>query len=308
MSLTISVVRAWDLATVGAQIENLRRDEVAYDTASTVVRNSYQEQLDGSAGDAVSGSYERCHAIARDLGILAAKTERLAAILTAFHQEALVYASKLVREVDSVPDGFSVEDDGAVRPPALVGDPSDPALTSAHARNSDTATGHQEEIRRLLREMERCDLDASNELNLMSMTESYTHYPYEPTLAEIDPRTIAAGATIDGSTGLVSDAAKQLDAASTVTRALPGVGTVLNLAIASATSPHDESLAETLAAEGAGLASAAVTGATAGSVVPGIGTAAGLVAGVLLGPEVTRTVRNELAKQKADGKEDFSWW
>lgn len=308
MSLTISVVRAWDLGTVGAQLDNLRRDDDAFDTSAATVRRCAEENLDGLDGDTVPASRARCFAISQDLGILSGKSERLSAILTAFLEEALVYLPQLIREVDSVPAEFSVEDDGTVRSPALIGDPSDPALATAHKRNSETATNHQEEIQRLLRELERCDLEAANGLNLMSMTESYVHYPFEPTAAKSDPRTIAASATIDASTGLASHTAKSLDAASAATRALPIVGTALNLAIGSATSPDEEPLAETLAAEGAALASVALTSAAAGSVVPGIGTAVGLVTGLVLGPEVTEAVRNEFTKQKSDGKEGFSWW
>lgn len=307
MSVTISVVRAWDLDTVGAQINHLRRDDNAFDTASAVVRNSYQEQLDGLDGHTVSASTHRCRDISRDLGILSGKTERLHALLHAFHSEALIYLPKLLHAIDSVPAEFSVGDDGTVRPPALIGDPSDPTLKDALERNSETASTIQEEIQRLLRELERCDLEAANALNLMSMTESYTHYPYEPATFDVNPRTIAAATTIDASTGILSETARYLDGASTATRLLPGVGTVLNLATGVATSPEDESIAETLFAELAGVTSAAAAGATAGSIIPGYGTVAGLAAGILLGPGVTNGVRNQLARQRADGKEGFSW-
>lgn len=320
MSLTISVVRSWDLDTVAALIDHLGRDEAAFDVSSLAVRNSYQNQLDGLDGDTVSASTDRCYAISKDLGILAEKSGKLHSVLRAFHEEATIYRPKLVRAVDDARTKiFSVEEDGTVRPPLLIGDPGDPMLKAAHDRASEEATEYQGEITRLLRELERCDLEAANALNLMSMTESYVHYPYPPDSAETDPRTIAASATINLGAGAVDDTARFFDAASAATRGLPGLATVLGLGIGFGTSPEDEPFMETLAAEGIGtlaaIASAwvgsvvtsAAIGGSAGSVVPGIGTAVGAIAGAVAGPAATEAVRDHTAQTKADGKVNFQW-
>lgn len=320
MSLTISVVRSWDLDTVAALIDHLGRDEDAFDVSSLAVRNSYQNQLEGLAGDTVSASADRCYAISKDLGTLAEKSGKLRSVLRAFHAEAAIYRPKLVGAVDDARTKiFSVEDDGTVRPPHLTGEPGDPMLRAAHDRASTEAAGYQEEIRRLLRELERCDLEAANALNLMSMTESYVHYPYPFDSAETDPRTTAASATINLGAGAVDETAGFLDAAGAVTRGLPGLATVSGLGIGFGTSPEDEPFMETLAAEGIGalaaIASAwvgstvtsAAIGGAAGSVVPVIGTAVGAVAGAVAGPAATEAVRDHTAQTKADGKVNFQW-
>lgn len=141
--------------------------------------------------------------------------------------------------------------------------------------------------------------------------ESYEYYPYEPELVEIDPRTLAAGATIDLNLNSLSSVAEAMDAASAVTRGSPVLGTILGLTIGMATRPEDESLGEALAVEGAGVAAGAAAGAAAGSLVPGPGTALGFLAGagasILAGPVATAGLRNHIERERADGKEGFRW-
>lgn len=135
--------------------------------------------------------------------------------------------------------------------------------------------------------------------------ESYEYYPYEPELVEIDPRTLAAGATIDLNLNSLSSVAEAMDAASAVTRGSPVLGTILGLTIGMATRPEDESLGEALAVEGS------AAGAAAGSLVPGPGTALGFLAGagasILAGPVATAGLRNHIERERADGKEGFRW-
>lgn len=314
MSLTISAVRSWDLDTVTDQIRHLQRDDGVFRESAGAVRNAVESQLHGLEGGTVTTSSRHCGAIARDLTILARKSERLASILDAFLQQALHHRPRLLAEVDAaMAEAFSVADDGSVRQPALIGDPE--AVAGAHIRNAEQAIGYQDEIMRLLRELESHDLEAANALNLMSMSESYDYYPYSTTPTRYDPRTAAASTTIRTEFGLLNEAAEYFDVASSATRALPVVGSATELAIGVATAPEDEPLVHTLAAEGSGLAATAVSagavGAAAGSVVPGIGTAVGLVggvaAGLTVGPRVTEAAREQLAGLRSDGKVGFRW-
>lgn len=314
MSLTISAVRSWDLETVATQISHLKRDDEVFRDSAGAVRTAAGSRLDGLEGDTVTTSSRHCGAIARDLTVLARQSERLATILDAFLQEALVYRPRLLAGVDAAAaEAFSVADDGSVRQPALIGDPE--AVAGTHSRNAEKAIGYQDEIMRLLRELEDHDLEAANALNLMSMSESYDYYPYSIGPTRYDPRTAAASTAIRTEFGLLHDAAEYFDAASRVTRALPVVGTGMELGVGVATAPEDEPLVDTLAAESSGIAATALTagiaGAAAGSVVPGIGTAAGLVGGVaagfLVGPRATEVAREQLAGLRSDGKVRFRW-
>lgn len=314
MSLTISAVWSWDLDTVAAQIHHLKRDDVVFRESADAVRHAVGNQMVGLDGHTVTTSSRHCAAIARDLTVLARKSARLASILDAFLQQAVVYRSQLLAAVDAAgAEAFSVADDGSVRQPALIGDPE--AVAGAHSRNSEKAIEYQAEIMQLLRELEGHDLEAANGLNLMSMAESYDYYPFSTTPTRFDPRTAAASTAIGAEFDLLHEAAEHFDTASPSTRALPVVGSALELALGVATAPEDEPLIHTLIAEGSGLAVSAVgggaAGAAAGSVVPGIGTAAGLVGGAAAGltaaPRATDAVREYLAGLRSDGKVRFRW-
>ena len=151
-----------------------------------------------------------------------------------------------------------------------------------------------------LDELKALDLEAANVLCDISGEKPYVFYPYDPDKASIDPRTLAATTTVSTSTGATKTAAMALDASSTVLRGFPIFGNVLNLGIGLATSPEQESVVETLAIEGGGIA-----GATAGSVVPGWGTAAGFVGGLIGGVASTTVLRDYVNEKRADGKEGY---
>lgn len=312
MSLQVPDVLSWDLDTVRARIDDLQVDSGHFLESAKAVRTAGQENLDGFAGDTVTAATHGCRDLARDLGIVRRKAESAVGALTDF----CIHAPDLWREVvDAYHEAGAalcrVADDGTVRGPLLLGDPSDPAVARAHRENDILAAGFESRILRALRDLEDLDLAAANALNLMSMTESYVHYPYEPELIEIDPRTVTAGATISLSLDSLSSTAEAMDAASAVTRGLPVVGNILGLSIGLATRPEHESLGETLAIEATGIGASALAGAAAGSVVPGLGTVLGFVLGagvrILAGPAATAGLRNHIARERADGKEGFAW-
>ena len=308
MSLTVPVIVSWDLDTVIGQVDNLRSDESWFLDSATAVRGAADQNLDGFHGDTASAATRGSSALTRDITILARKAASAAEALAVFCQRAPGLRAELMSALDDAAAArCRVADDGTVQGPLLIGDPSDPNVVSAHEKNAAVASEIETRIQPLLRQLEHLDLTAANALNLMSMTESYVSYPYDPDPVGIDLRTIAASGTISLSLDTLGSAAEAMDAASKVTRGLPVFGTALGLALGVATRPEHESLGETLAIEGAGVATSALTGAAAGSVVPGAGTAAGFIIGALLGTATTIGLRHHIAVERADGKKGFGW-
>ncbi|GAA4260595.1 hypothetical protein [Dietzia aurantiaca] len=312
MSLTVPDVMSWDLDTVCARVDDLRADEELLLDSAAAVRAAAGAHLVGFAGDTVSASTGSCAELTRDITIVARKAGSAVRALTDFCHRAPGLRSRLLDAVEEAAAArCRVADDGTVRGPLLIGDPSDPEVARAHQRGEADASAIESRILPLLRGLEDLDLAAANALNLMSMTESYVHYPYEPELIEVDPRTVAAGAAVSGSLDALDSTAEVVDAASAVTRSLPVLGTGLGLAIGLATRPEHESLGEALAIESAGVAASALAGAAAGSVLPGPGTALGFALGagvrLLAGPAATAALRNHIERERADGKEGFGW-
>lgn len=308
MTLKVAAVVSWDLDTVIARVDNLRSDEREFLASAAAVRSAADQNLAGSQGDTVSAATRGSSALARDITILARKAAGVVEALADFCLRAPGLRTELMAALDDAAAAHCrVADDGTVQGPLLIGDPSDPAVVSAHGENAKVASAIENRIQPLLRELEELDLTAANALNLMSMTESYVSYPYDPDPVGIDLRTVAASGTISLSLDTLRSAAEAMDAASQVTRGLPVLGTALGLALGVATSPEHESLGETLAIEGAGVATSALTGAAAGSVVPGAGTAAGFIIGAFLGTATTIGLRHHIAVERADGKKGFEW-
>ena len=320
MTLKVAAVVSWDLDTVIARVDNLRSDEREFLASAAAVRSAADQNLAGSQGDTVSAATRGSSALARDITILARKAAGVVEALADFCLRAPGLRTELMAALDDAAAAHCrVADDGTVQGPLLIGDPSDPAVVSAHGENAKVASAIENRIQPLLRELEELDLTAANALNLMSMTESYVSYPYDPDEVEVDPRTVAAGATISSSTGATDLVADAMGASSAATRALPVFGSALGLVLGFATSPDEESFGETLAIEGggtlAGVGATALTtaaaGALAGSVVPGPGTVGGFVlgglAGIVAGVGATTLLRDHVDEQRADGKEGFRW-
>ena len=308
MSLTIPVIESWDLDAVISQVDNLRSDEGGFLASAAAVRSAADQNLDGFHGDTVSAATRGSSALSLDITILARKAASAVKALADFCDQAPGLRSTLLATVDEAEAaGCLVANDGTVQSPEPVGDLSDPAVARALDRDAFAAAQIQDRIQPLLRQLEHLDLTAANALNLMSMTASYVSYPYDPDPVGIDLRTVAASGTISLSLDTLRSAAEAMDAASQVTRGLPVLGTALGLALGVATSPEHESLGETLAIEGAGVATSALTGAAAGSVVPGAGTAAGFIIGAFLGTATTIGLRHHIAVERAHGKKGFEW-
>lgn len=316
MTLKVPAVVSWDLDTVIARVDSLRSDEEGFLDSAAAVRSAAEQNLDGFQGHTVSAATRGSSTLARDITILARKAAGAVDALVDFCAQAPGLRAELLAALDDAAAArCRVADDGTVRGPLLIGDPSDPEVISAHERNDKVASGIENRIQPLLRELEELDLAAANALNHMSMTESYVSYPYDPDEVEIDPRTVTAGATISFSTGATGVAADAMGASSAIVRGLPVFGTALNLALGFATSPEEESFEETLAIEGggilAGAAATAAAGALAGSIVPGLGTVGGFalggLAGLAAGFGATHHLRDYAGEQRADGKENFRW-
>lgn len=310
MTLTISAVSAWDFATVAAQLDNLRADQPVFEESAAEIEQKVASTLGGFECYTVSVSTDSCDALVRKVRDIGQKLERLIAALDTFCATAPDLRRKLLKDrAEAIEARCRVEDDGTVRPPLIIGEPTDPEVIQAHEEGAATATRFQDRIMPTLDELKALDFEAANVLCDISGEKPYVFYPYDPDKASIDPRTLAATTTVSTSTGATKTAAMALDASSTVLRGFPIFGNVLNLGIGLATSPEQESVVETLAIEGGGIAaaagSAAVAGATAGSVVPGWGTAAGFVGGLIGGVASTTVLRDYVNEKRADGKEGY---
>lgn len=316
MSLKVPAIVSWDLDTVIARVDDLRSDAAGLHDSAAAVRSAAEQNLDGFRGDTASAATRGCSTLARDITILGRKAARSTEALADFCTQAPGLRAKLLAALDvAAAARCRVADDGTVRGPLLIGDPSDPEVISAQEKNDEVASDIEDTIQPLLRTLEELDRAAANALNLMSMTESYVSYPYDPDEVGIDPRTMTAGATLSLSTGATGFAADAMGASSAIVRGLPVFGTALNLALGFATSPEEESFEETLAIEAggilAGAAATAAAGALAGSIVPGPGTvggfALGALAGLAAGFGATHHLRDYAGEQRADGKENFGW-
>lgn len=320
MTLKVPAVVSWDLDTVITQVANLRSDEGLFLDSAEAVWSAAGQNLGGFAGNTITAATQGCGALSRDITIVARKAASVVKALTDFCDRAPELRSTLMVALDDAAAALcEVADDGTVRGPLLIGDPSDPAVIKAHEENDEIAAGIEKRIQPLLRGLEELDLAAANALNLMSMTESYVSYPYDPDEVEVDPRTVAAGGTISLATGATSFAAEAMDASSGIVRRLPVFGTGLGLVLGLATSSADESFGETLAIEGSGILAAvgataltsAASGAIVGSTVPGPGTVGGFVVGGIVGTAAsvgtTTFLRGHINEQRADGKKGFQW-
>lgn len=303
MRLTIPIIESWDLDTVITQVDNLRSDEGWFFDSAEAVRSAADQNLDGFAGDTVSAATRNCSTLALDITILAGQAANAAEALADFCARAPGLRNELRAALeDAASAQCRVADDGTVRGPLLIGDPSDPAVIKAHEENDKIASGIENRIRPLLRDLEKLDRAAADALDSMELS-----HGAEVDSAPIDVRPVAASAVVNAKTDLVSTAAKSMDASSGIVRGLPVVGGLMGMTIGVATSPEDESLEESLLIEGsgaaagtaaAGLATWATTvgvssamsalgtagaGAAVGSAVPGLGTAVGFVVGAGIG-------------------------
>lgn len=324
MSLTIPDVASWDLATVAEHLATLSRDTEVFLDSAAAIRSAGDAHVGEALGETATSARRGCADVAKSLSLVGRKTEGVVEALATFSEQAPAKLGDLVALVDAaVAASCSVQDDGTVLGPRVVGDPADPGLAKDQERLDRVAEDFEAKIVSLLRELEHLDLEAANALNLMAMAESYEFYPHEPEDAGSDPLTTAAGIGMSGGSEIVGKLAEARGLASGFARGIPIAGTVAGMALGTATRPDGESVPESLAAEAAGAAVGAAggmaggmvagmaAGAAFGSIVPGIGTVAGLIvgagAGAYLGSKTAETVREQFAEQRADGKEDFRW-
>lgn len=274
----VSDVLRWNLDGIETVASALKEDATTLEQQGSELRNDAERTFEWMSGATIDAARQSTDTAVKRGLTLNDQLIEASDILSNFAKNADVPQQRLRNEVTQVREsGAAVAEDGTITPPPGA----DSSTIEDLQASADIISSNLESLRTL-------DSDAAAALNdLTSTVADYSD--------NADPTTTIAGMVHTTITGAISEGFKEFGDGSTVAKGasklLGPFGNLLGFATGVAGAPDDESIGETLAAEGGGaivgiagsIAGAAATGAVVGSVVPGLGTAAGAVGGLILG-------------------------
>lgn len=278
MTAGVSDVLRWNLDGIETVASALKEDATTLEQQGSELRNDAERTFEWMSGATIDAARQSTDTAVKRGLTLNDQLIEASDILSNFAKNADVPQQRLRNEVTQVREsGAAVAEDGTITPPPGA----DSSTIEDLQASADIISSNLESLRTL-------DSDAAAALNdLTSTVADYSD--------NADPTTTIAGMVHTTITGAISEGFKEFGDGSTVAKGasklLGPFGNLLGFATGVAGAPDDESIGETLAAEGGGaivgiagsIAGAAATGAVVGSVVPGLGTAAGAVGGLILG-------------------------